>query len=154
MPVACTEYRHDRTLEGAVIMEQAIRETPKAPAAFSDGDDFRLLRAHEPVVRYTKGELFRPMSVEPYVASCSLWRAASGDEATCIVPAGELTLARLCEESRAHQDASLSLRYVQEPLGRAERRRWRRAPRDRLHATGRFTTTGMFGRLVEVGFRA
>jgi hypothetical protein len=131
-------------------MEQAIHETPEAPVASTEGGDLRLLRAFEPIVRFTKGELFKPMAVEPYVASCSLWR----DEASCIVPAGELTLARLCEESRAHQDASLSLRYVQEPLGRAEHRRWRRTPRDRLHATGRFTTTGMFGRLVEAGFRA
>ena len=135
-------------------MEQAIRETPEAPVAYTEDGDVRLLRAFEPIVRYTKGELFMPMAVEPYVAGCSLWRAAPDSEDTCIVPAGELTLARLCDESRAHQDASLFLRYVQEPLGRAEHRRWRREPRDRLHASGRFTTTGMFGRLVEAGFRA
>jgi hypothetical protein len=135
-------------------MEQAIRATPEEPVGLSEGEDVRLLRAFEPIVRYTKGELFMPMGVEPYLASCSLWRTAPREQVICIVPAGELTVARLCEESRTHQDAALSLRYVQEPLGRAAYRRWRRSPRDRLRATGRFTTTGMFGRLVEAGFRA
>lgn len=134
-------------------MEQAIRATPEEPVALSEGDEVRLLRAFEPIVRYTKGELFMPMAVEPYIAGCSLWRAAPGEAAIRIVPAGELTLARLCEESRIHRHAALSLRYVQEPLRRAAYRRWRRAPRDQLRATGRFTTTGMFGRLVEAGFR-
>jgi hypothetical protein len=129
-------------------MEQAIHETPEVPVAHTEGGDVRLLRAFEPIVRLTKGELFRPMAVEPYVERCSLWRAEPDEEPSCIVPAGELTLARLCEESRAHQDVSLSLRYVQEPLGRAVHRRWRRIPRERLRATGRFSTTGMFGRVV------
>jgi hypothetical protein len=37
-----------------------------------------LLRAHEPVVRFTKGALFFPTAVAPYVAHCSLWRGNSG----------------------------------------------------------------------------
>lgn len=86
--------------------------------------------------------MFMPMGVAPYVASCSLWRGAPGEEDACGVPAGELTLARLCDESRAQRDAALSLRYVQEPLGHAEHRRWRRAPRDQLAATGGQGRTG------------
>ena len=35
--------------------------------------DLALLRAHEPVVCYTRGELFLPTAVGPYVAQCSLW---------------------------------------------------------------------------------
>ena len=31
-----------------------------------------LLRSFEPVLRFTKGEWFYPMDVEPYVRSCSL----------------------------------------------------------------------------------
>ena len=41
-------------------------------SATADGD-LELLRAFEPVVRYTKGEKFFPMDVEPYVRASSLW---------------------------------------------------------------------------------
>jgi hypothetical protein len=116
--------------------------------------DLDLLRAYEPVVRYTKGELFLPTAVGPYVAHCSLWGRETDGDAACIVPAGELSLERLCEEGVVHRDRPLSLRFVQETLGRAEYRRWRRASRDRLSATARFTTTGMFGRIVDAGVRA
>jgi hypothetical protein len=112
-----------------------------------------LLRAYEPVLRFTKGELFRPTAVSPYVGQCSLWAGATGGEVTLIVPAGELTLERLCEESVIHQDRRLFLRFVEEPLGRADYLRWLRVPRERLSATGRFTTTGVFGRLVDAGLR-
>ena len=136
-----------------VLLEQATRQIEQLPVGGTQ-PDLALLRAFEPIVRYTRGELFRPMAVEAYVARCSLWRSEPRRDATCIVPAGRLSIDRLTRESLAHQDAPLSLRYVQEPLGRAEYRRWRRAPRERLQATGRFTTTGLFGRLVEAGFRA
>ena len=136
------------------MSEQATRQITEAPAEGADAPDLALLHAYEPVVRYTHGELFRPMAVERYVESCSLWSSEPGGDATCIVPAGELSIDRLCRESAAHQDVPLWLRYVQRPLGRAEYRRWRRAPREQLRASGRFTTTGLFGRLVEAGFRA
>jgi hypothetical protein len=113
-----------------------------------------LLRAYEPVLRFTKGELFLPTAVGPYVAHCSLWGVDNEAEPRCIVPAGELSLQRLYEEAVVHRDQRLSLRFVQEPLRRAEYRRWRTASRARLSATTRFTTTGMFGRLVDAGFRA
>ncbi len=125
------------------------RTRPLAQAA-----DLDLLRAYEPVVRFTSGELFFPTGVGPYVAYCSLWAGEDRGDSTCIVPAGELTLERLCEQGVVHQDRPLSLRFVHEPLGRADYRRWRRAPRDRLRATARFTTTGMFGRLIDAGLRA
>jgi hypothetical protein len=42
-------------------------------------DDRALLRAHQPVLRFTDGELVLPTSVAGYVAQCSLWagRAAA-----------------------------------------------------------------------------
>lgn len=128
----------------------------QAPDERALASDLALLRAYEPVLRLTKGELFRPTAVGPYVARCSLWRGGGGrgDDATCIVPAGELSLERLSREGVTRQDRSLSLRFVQEPLGRAEYRRWRRTPRERLGASARFTTTGMLGRIVDAGFRA
>jgi hypothetical protein len=130
----------------------------RAPAVSSDdsgqGSDLAMLRAYEPVVRYTKGELFFPTSVGAYVARCSLWVDAPGGDPTLIVPAGELTLERLCEEGVAHPDRPLFLRFVEQALGHAEYMQWRLIPRERLSATGRFTTTGVFGRLIDAGLRA
>ncbi len=128
---------------------------PEAPAdGAATADDLALLRTFEPVVRHTKGELFHPTAVGPYVARCSLWAGGEDGNAERLVPAGELDLERLCEEAVANQARPLSLRFVQEPLDRAAYRRWRRAPRERLVATARFTTTGVWGRVVDAGFRA
>ena len=133
---------------------------PSGSAGPSVGDgaadpnsDLALLRAYEPVVRYTQGELFFPTAVGPYVGQCSLWGVRDGDS-TLIVPAGGLTLTRLCAEGVVHQDRPLHLRFVEKPLGREEFKRWRNTPRVRLTSTGRFTTTGVFGRLVDAFFRA
>jgi len=116
--------------------------------------DLALLRAHEPVACFTRGELFFPTAVGPFVAECSLWASAPGGEPDRLAAAGELTLEGLCEAAAAHSDRALSLRFVQAPLARGEHRRWKRAPRERLDEAVRFTTTGMFGRVVEAGFRA
>jgi hypothetical protein len=117
-------------------------------------DHLGLLRAYEPVIRYTKGELFFPTAVGAYVAQCSLWAGAPGGDPTLIVPAGELTLERLSEEGVAHRDRPLYLRFVEKPMRRAEYMRWRLIPRERLSSTGRLTTTGVFGRLMDAGLRA
>ena len=135
-------------------MEQAVDDTAGEQVAEAAEADLALLRAFEPIVRYTRGELFHPMAVGPYVARCSLWRSEPDERESRVVAAGELNIERVCREGRAHQDRALSLRFVREPLGRAEYRQWRRAPRERLAATARFTTTGMFGRLIDAGFRA
>ena len=42
----------------------------------TDGD-LALLRAFEPVIRYTQGELFFPSAIEPYLAACDLWSATA-----------------------------------------------------------------------------
>src|SRR5205807_2999197 len=53
-----------------------------------------------------------------------------------------------------HRDRSLFLRFVEKPLDRKAYARWRRIPRERLTAAARFTTTGLFGRLLDAGMRA
>src|SRR5271167_4799698 len=69
--------------------------------------DLALLRAHEPVVRYTRGELFLPTAVGPYVGQCGLWSGVHGGELTPLVRAGELTLERLSSEAVLHRDRPL-----------------------------------------------
>ncbi|HLI00768.1 MAG TPA: hypothetical protein VKV06_08275, partial [Acidimicrobiales bacterium] len=134
---------------------QSLPRADAAEAAPSASrDDLALLRAYEPIVRFTKGELFFPTAVGPYVGQCSLWRGERGGNRVCVIPAGELTLDRLCELARERQAWRLSLRFVREPLDRRRYRQWKREPRSRFHATLRFTTTGMLGRVVEAAFRA
>lgn len=122
--------------------------------ALETEQDLRLLRAYEPVIRYTQGELFFPTAVRGYVEQCSLWAAGPKGDVTPIVSAGELTLERLCEEGARHRDHRLFLRFVKEPLTHAEYMRWRMIPRERLSYAGRFTTVGVFGRLIDAGMRA
>ena len=116
--------------------------------------DLALLRAHEPVVRYTRGELFLPTAVDPYVEQCSLWVGVPGSERTLLVPAGEMSLERLTRDGLVHRGRPLFLRFVEKPLDRQQFREWRRMPRERLSSAGRFTTTGLFGRLIDAVLRA
>jgi hypothetical protein len=105
------------------------------------------------VVRYTRGELFLPTGVERYVEQSSLWTGIRGGEVTELAARGEMTLEHLAREGSLYRDRPLFLRFVERPLGRSEYARWRRMPRERLNATGRFTTTGVFGRLIDVALR-
>ncbi len=133
---------------------QALLSDSRLPASQPPNADLNLLRSYEPVVRFTEGELFFPTAVGPYVAACSLWADDREGRVTCVVPAGQLTLDALLTVATVDKDHLLSLRFVQRPLTRAELWRWRRLPRERLHATLRFTTTGMFGRIVDACLRA
>jgi len=111
--------------------------------------DLEFLRAYEPVVRFTEGELFLPAAVGPYIEQCSLWDAG----AVPLVPVGGLTLDRLCELGRRFRDRPLDLRFVQEPLSRADMRRWHREDRPRLRETGRFAAVGVIARLIDALLR-
>ena len=50
-----------------------MSNSPDRPAIPSTATELELLRAFEPVVRFTSGELFFPMDVERYVGAGSLW---------------------------------------------------------------------------------
>src|SRR5688572_13359759 len=93
-----------------------------------------LLRASEPVVPFTEGELFLPTAAGPYVERCGLWVApVDGREAAeLLVAPGELDVERLGRLGREHRDRSLQLRFVTGPPDRAALRRWRREERPRL----------------------
>ena len=59
--------------------------------------DLELLRAYEPIIRYTHGELFFPAAVEPYLAACDLLVGSTEGPTRLLIPNGELdaeTLAR------------------------------------------------------------
>jgi len=140
--------------------EQLFPAVDAPPAADVTGDLW-LLQCYEPVLRFTRGELFLPMAVEDYLEKCSLWRSAGvrrswgrrrPGERLCAP--GELTPARLAEVSAPLRD-NLSLRFVQRSLGWREFRAWRHdASRPRL-ATGssRLAAVGLLGRLIDAVMR-
>ncbi|HEY4464021.1 MAG TPA: hypothetical protein VGN41_15255 [Streptosporangiaceae bacterium] len=134
----------------------------------SPSEDLSLLRRYEPVLRFTQGELFLPMPVPAYLETCALWRPAGpgrsrgrgvrrrpGGAGQRVCAPGEVTPERLAEIGAAAEAGDLSLRYVEEPLGRREYRAWRRrAGRTRLApGSNRFAAVGMVGRVIDAVMR-
>lgn len=118
-------------------------------------DPGELMRRYEPVVAYTAGELFFPMSVEAYVDRSALWERSPGArKPDRVVGHGELNLDGLCRIARARTDSALQLRYVPGPLSRTQSLQWRRDPnRPRFRSTSRFAAVGLLGRVLDSLFR-
>lgn len=74
-----------------------------------------LLKRFEPELRFTKGETFFPMDVEPYVHASSLWMQKSGQDAICLVPQGQVDLDVMSEQRMDGNDTVYFLRFI-EPL--------------------------------------
>jgi hypothetical protein len=123
--------------------------------------DLELLRAFEPVVRFTAGEQFFPMDVERYVSACSLWLYHPDDYDEQVVPEGELTIEKLLEPRPAPFGAVFYLRFVP-PLGiedsaraLAELARRKRAQSYTFRTgLGRLARGGLVPRLMDAVFSA
>ncbi len=116
--------------------------------------DLELLRAYEPIIRYTNGELFFPTAVEPYLAECDLLVGTSEGHTRLLITSGGLDAAILAEQT-APSGETLFLRLVQEPLGGVALAQWSRRPgRPIFRAPGRLARVGLFARLVDAGFNA
>ena len=112
-----------------------------------------MLRAYEPVLRYTRGELFFPTAVAPYVEAASLWRGEEQGAAEQVVAPATST----SSGSARRRFATVAVRSSSDSSAAPEPPRvppLANFPRERLDAGARFTTTGMFGRLVDAGLRA
>ncbi|TVR70641.1 MAG: hypothetical protein EA415_12660 [Sphaerobacteraceae bacterium] len=113
-------------------------------------DDLQLLKTYEPIVRFTYGELFFPMSIEPYVKQCSLWVRPPRGESKQVVRPGKLELETLVEHGTADPDHTLYLRFVQHPLDSFDYQRWARRPgRPNFQAPGRLARVGLPARLTD-----
>jgi len=109
--------------------------------------DFELLRRHEPIVRYTQGEMFLPCPVERYVERCSLWAHAPQGRPEELVPVGALDIDSL-EKHGAQSDGPLFMRFVEKPLGGLEYQRWR-AGRPSFHSSTRLARVGLGPRFLD-----
>lgn len=140
-------------------MDDLAREGSSAvqlsPGLLDGIDQLALARRYEPVLRFTSGELFFPMSVEAYLERAALWGEDPAGELRQLVDHGQLSVDRLCAEARsAAPDLRLELRYVPGPLNRRQHRQWRRDPkRPRIRAVTRLAAVGLVGRLLDVLFR-
>jgi hypothetical protein len=122
-----------------------------------------LLRRFEPVIRFTRGEWFYPMDAEPYIDACSLWVRRPGEDAVCLVPAGELTLENLAQQP---EDSTGAVHYLKIPTSKKDERRGllarlrvRRSrkdpdwPRETFRAgRGRLARVGYISRLADALF--
>jgi hypothetical protein len=117
------------------------------------------LRRFEPVIRYTRGERFFPMDVEPYVRECSLWQQPPDEDPACLVPEGQLTLEKLAEPRAGGFGTVHYLKFI-EPLDIIELARYqleeslkRKDPKDVFRAgRGRLARVGYGSRFVDALF--
>ncbi|MGY1621222.1 hypothetical protein ACI789_03370 [Geodermatophilus sp. SYSU D00965] len=116
--------------------------------AFEVEDTTALLRRYEPVVRLTRGELFHPSSVTGYLERAALLRGSGGSTRVLAGP-GTLTPDALAALGARYRGEPLSLRYVQQPMGRREHRRWRRSGTYQpLRTSSGAAATGLLARVV------
>ena len=129
------------------------------PAA-DDEADLALLRRYEPIVHYTKGELFFPTEVDSYVARSSLWahRPSTGRN-ELLVPAGELSVDNLAEPRTTEFGAVEFLRRVEDvDLATQARALLAGSAQDlpeseRFHpGAGRLARVGYVSRLIDAVF--
>jgi hypothetical protein len=112
--------------------------------------DLELLRRHEPIVRFTYGELFFPMQVGPYVRECSLWLRDRRNQLIELEKSGQITLERLAEYDKIEPGQTMFLRFVEDPLEGVAYQRWKfREDRPRFQAPGRLARVGLASRLLD-----
>jgi hypothetical protein len=116
-------------------------------------NDLELLRRHEPILRFTYGELFFPTKVGPYVEASSLWLRDRTNTLRELRASGELTLDEMGCFDKIEPGQTLFLQYVEEPLEGVAYQRWKyREDRPRFQAPGRLARVGLASRLLDSFF--
>lgn len=111
--------------------------------------DLALLRAHEPVLRFTAGEYFVPVAVDAVVAQSRLMLRV-GDEISVVAPAGRLDLDQLAEHGSRHTGPGLSLSGISSSTKFGDvLRSWLPRPRPRFRAGSRLAQVGLLGRSID-----
>lgn len=115
--------------------------------------DLDLLRRYEPIVHYTHGELFFPMSVDGYLQNSSLWLRDQQGEERLLVPVGGLSVDNIAEYSNAPVGTTLYLKFVNEQLSPLEFQAWRlRTDLPRFTAPGRLARVPLISRFGDALF--
>jgi len=82
------------------------------PGIPSTATDVEVLRAFEPIVRYTQGEKFFPMDVERYLRASSLWLYVPDGSDEEVIAEGELTMEGLVKRRDAPFGSLFYLRFI------------------------------------------
>jgi len=122
--------------------------------------DYELLRRYEPILRFTKGEIFFPTDIDRYVQQCSLWISHADGTEEQLLAEGQVSLEDLAEARDLEAGAVLYLRFVDPPSlskvarralregglsGRARRRGW-------TPGQARLARVGYLSRVVDALF--
>jgi hypothetical protein len=108
-----------------------------------------LLRAYEPVVRFTKGEYFYPVSVHNYAKHAALWtELPDGESVIEAMPESfDSSMLAAIDESIPGQSSSLSGIMTGEKSGKVRIPLKDRPPR--LSGASRLAAVGLLGRLID-----
>ncbi len=113
--------------------------------------DLDLLRTYEPVLAFTEGEMFFPMRVEGYIRQCGLMVRTEERGQEVLAQKGGLTTGVLAGLGAQEPKGLLSLRFVEEPMGGIEYRRWH-SHRPPFTAKGRLARVGLVARFADAVF--
>jgi hypothetical protein len=126
--------------------------------------DKDLLHRFEPVMRYTAGEEFFPMSVDAYINRSSLWvKESNQPEAKLLIPEGKLSTESLCEPCNDSFGAIRFLKFI-EPLNISDLAAYRlrqgieeltshKDPKKVFHpGRGRLARVGYWSRFIDAIF--
>ena len=112
-------------------------------------EQLALLRRFEPVIRFTRGEMFFPMRIEPYVAASSLWIHKNGRADRCVLPQGQVSIQDLASARLDDFYAVHYLRFI-EPLELRKLIDYLRSQRKAQDDRAGFRRG--YGRLARVGY--
>jgi hypothetical protein len=115
--------------------------------------ELALLRRYEPVLHFTRGEMFLPTHIDGYLRRCSLWRSRGRRPHQQLAAVGEVTADTIADLVPPTPGAADYLRFVQEPMDFRSYRAWRHSTdRPSFSAVGRWARVGVASRLLDAGF--
>ena len=115
--------------------------------------ELELLRRHEPVLHFTRGEMFLPTRIDGYLQRCSLWRSRGRRAHQQLAAVGEVTADNIADLAPGASGSTDYLRFVQQPMDFAGYRAWRSSTdRPSFSAIGRWARVGVASRLLDAGF--
>lgn len=115
-------------------------------------DDAALLRAFEPVVRFTEGEYFFPVAVDRYVERAALWHDPEDGPPAVVAPPGTLNLEELARHGAAAGRVPQAMSGVvseRHPVVGALSLRHLKDRPPRLRGGNRLAVVGLLGRFVD-----
>jgi hypothetical protein len=121
---------------------------------FAAPTDLELLERHAPIIRYTVGEYFLPVSIDAYLAHCQLLRRRASGGSDVVAEVGTLDRGRLVELAARGSDGRSLLLCSRRPT-RREALVWRLShDRPRFSGARRLGSVGVMSRVIDSAMRS